>query len=184
MLIADLRAQTGRVQWVSKSGIALFSRCTDVCLRTSVRQSCGPHNTGPSGGRVPLGTIADCLWDGLLQGVGHRRRVHNRRTATLRWLDWGSFLNDGLATNCKIRRRFPAPYCPRGGGGGATPRVPGRQPPKRGLRPTVSWGGSWRPEPRGRPPRGTAKLRPIQWTARSHMPLTGTLTASEQVQCT
>ena len=27
-------------------------------------------------------------------------------------------------------------------------------PPPRGLRPTVSWGGSWRPEPRGRPPRG------------------------------
>ena len=25
-------------------------------------------------------------------------------------------------------------------------------PPPRGLRPTVSWGGSWRPEPRGRPP--------------------------------
>ena len=27
-------------------------------------------------------------------------------------------------------------------------------PPPRGLRPTVSWGGSWRPEPRGCPPRG------------------------------
>ena len=27
-------------------------------------------------------------------------------------------------------------------------------PPPRGLRPTVSWGGSWRPEPRGRPPLG------------------------------
>ena len=26
-------------------------------------------------------------------------------------------------------------------------------PPPRGLRPTVSWGGSWRPGPRGRPPR-------------------------------
>ena len=25
-------------------------------------------------------------------------------------------------------------------------------PPPRGLQPTVSWGGSWRPEPRGRPP--------------------------------
>ena len=25
-------------------------------------------------------------------------------------------------------------------------------PPPRGLRPTVSWGGSWRAEPRGRPP--------------------------------
>ena len=25
-------------------------------------------------------------------------------------------------------------------------------PPPRGLRPTVSWGGSWRPGPRGRPP--------------------------------
>ena len=30
-------------------------------------------------------------------------------------------------------------------------------PPLRGLRPTVSWGGSWRPEPRGRPPRGLSQ---------------------------
>ena len=32
-----------------------------------------------------------------------------------------------------------------------TPPLP---PPHRGLRPTVSWGGSWRPDPRGRPPPG------------------------------
>ena len=31
-------------------------------------------------------------------------------------------------------------------------------PPPRGLRPTVSWGGSWRPEPRGRPPRAPVVL--------------------------
>ena len=31
-------------------------------------------------------------------------------------------------------------------------------PPPRGLRPTVSWGGSWRPEPRGCPPRGANLL--------------------------
>ena len=31
-------------------------------------------------------------------------------------------------------------------------------PPSRGLRPAVSWGGSWRPGPRGRPPRGGAVL--------------------------
>ena len=30
--------------------------------------------------------------------------------------------------------------------------APPPPPPPRGLRPTVSWGGSWRPEPRGRPP--------------------------------
>ena len=29
---------------------------------------------------------------------------------------------------------------------------PGPPPPPRGLRPTVSWGGSWCPKPRGRPP--------------------------------
>ena len=33
-------------------------------------------------------------------------------------------------------------------------------PPPRGLRPTVSWGGSWRPEPRGRPPPGQAPIAP------------------------
>ena len=33
------------------------------------------------------------------------------------------------------------------------PPPPPPPPPPRGLRPTVSWGGSWRPEPRGRPPR-------------------------------
>ena len=32
------------------------------------------------------------------------------------------------------------------------PQIPPPPPPPRGLRPTVSWGGSWRPEPRGRPP--------------------------------
>ena len=32
------------------------------------------------------------------------------------------------------------------------PRAPPPPPPPRGLRPTVSWGSSWRPEPRGRPP--------------------------------
>ena len=31
-------------------------------------------------------------------------------------------------------------------------------PPPRGLRPTVSLGGSWRPEPRGRPPRDGALI--------------------------
>ena len=52
-----------------------------------------------------------------------------------------------------------------GGGGGATPRVLGRQlplpppSPRRGLRPTVSWGGSWRPEPRGLPPPGMEDFR-------------------------
>ena len=51
----------------------------------------------------------------------------------------------------------PPPPCPSppAGEGRATPRVLGRQltpPPPRGLRPTVSWGGSWRPEPRGPPP--------------------------------
>ena len=45
-----------------------------------------------------------------------------------------------------------------GGGGrlrgswGANYPCPPPPPPPRGLRPTVSWGGSWRPEPRGRPP--------------------------------
>ena len=33
------------------------------------------------------------------------------------------------------------------------PPPPPPPPPPRGLRPTVSRGGSWRPEPRGRPPR-------------------------------
>ena len=36
----------------------------------------------------------------------------------------------------------------------APPPPPPPPPPPRGLRPTVSWRGSWRPEPRGRPPRG------------------------------
>ena len=41
----------------------------------------------------------------------------------------------------------------------ALPEPPLRSPPPppRGLRPTVSWGGSWRPDPRGRPPRGEAR---------------------------
>ena len=33
-------------------------------------------------------------------------------------------------------------------------------PPSRGLRPTVSWGGSWRPEPRGRTPVGAKEVVP------------------------
>ena len=37
----------------------------------------------------------------------------------------------------------------------APPPPPPPPPPPRGLRPTVSMGGSWRPEPRGRPPRGS-----------------------------
>ena len=32
------------------------------------------------------------------------------------------------------------------------PEPPPLPPSPRGLRPTVTWGGSWRPEPRGRPP--------------------------------
>ena len=32
------------------------------------------------------------------------------------------------------------------------PPSPPQAPSLRGLRPTVSWGGSWRPEPRSRPP--------------------------------
>ena len=47
-------------------------------------------------------------------------------------------------------------WCLGGRGGGGTLRVLGRQlpppPPPGGLRPTVSWGVGWRPEPRGRPP--------------------------------
>ena len=43
-------------------------------------------------------------------------------------------------TRGRMRTQFPLPHGPRG------------------LRPTVSWGGSWRPEPRGRPPREA-----IQW---------------------
>ena len=44
-----------------------------------------------------------------------------------------------------------------GGGGGdsagpGTPTTPAPLPPPRGLWPTVSSGGSWRPKPRGRPP--------------------------------
>ena len=37
---------------------------------------------------------------------------------------------------------------------------PPMPPPQGGLRPTVSWGGSWRPEPRGRPPRAPIQLHP------------------------
>ena len=44
--------------------------------------------------------------------------------------------------------------------GGA--RQPPAPPPPRGLRPTVSWGGSWRPKPRGRPPR--------EWTTPNCVP--------------
>ena len=47
-------------------------------------------------------------------------------------------------------------------------------PPPRGLRPTVSWGGSWRPEPRGRPPRGqpprTSNRQPPQTANRQPPP--------------
>ena len=62
-----------------------------------------------------------------------------------------------------------APLRPIAGPGGATPRLQGHQlplppppPPLLGLWPTVSWGGSWRPEPRGRPPRvaGRSHTRP------------------------
>ena len=38
-------------------------------------------------------------------------------------------------------------------------QAPPPPPPPRGLRPTVSWGGSWRPEPRGRPPRARLRVR-------------------------
>ena len=49
-------------------------------------------------------------------------------------------------------RPIPFPF-PTGGGDSAGPGTPTTPPPPpRGLRPTVSWGGSWRPEPRGRPP--------------------------------
>ena len=50
-------------------------------------------------------------------------------------------------------RRCPTPPPPRGTAlPGAPPRTPPpsqNPPPPRGLRPTVSWGGSWRPKLRG-----------------------------------
>ena len=48
-------------------------------------------------------------------------------------------------------RSPPPPFAPPCPPSHAPPPPP---PPPRGLRPTVSWGGSWRPEPRGHPPRG------------------------------
>ena len=43
-------------------------------------------------------------------------------------------------------------------------------PPPRGLRPTVSWGGSWRPGPRGRPPRAhNSHLMDPSWTVRPYL---------------
>ena len=44
----------------------------------------------------------------------------------------------------------PPPTNPPG-----APPPPPPPPPPRGLRPTISWRGSWRPEPRGRPPRAS-----------------------------
>ena len=53
--------------------------------------------------------------------------------------------------NCPTWTPPPAPPIPPPF---ALPEPPPQMPPPppRGLRPTVSWGGSWRPKPRGRPP--------------------------------
>ena len=69
------------------------------------------------------------------------------------WLQPLSAPNFAIPNFALSQSSSPGP----GGGGGATPRLLGRQPPPppppRGLRPKVSWRGSWRPEPRGRAPR-------------------------------
>ena len=60
----------------------------------------------------------------------------------------------GRIPNCSEVPDIPPP--PPGTPGTALPGAPPRTPPSpppRGLRPTVSWGGSWRPGPRGRRPR-------------------------------
>ena len=44
------------------------------------------------------------------------------------------------------------------------PMPPPPPPPSRGLRPTVSWGDSWRPKPRGRPPPGLI-TKPVDKTS-------------------
>ena len=60
--------------------------------------------------------------------------------------------------------------------GNRPPRRPSRNPPlpepppsPTGLRPTVSWGGSWRPKPRGRLPRG-ANIPPKAATQAAYFP--------------
>ena len=78
------------------------------------------------------------LWEGAVRTVGsHLGRIHNCS---------------------EVPDTPPPPPGTPGTAGTALPGTPPRTPPSkpppppRGLRPTVSWGGSWRPGPRGRPP--------------------------------
>ena len=90
----------------------------------------------------------------------NRHRLHTNRHRTAHWTHRVFFFS--------LRHPLPV-VSPRhmgtapGGGVSAGPRTPTTPPPPQGgLRPTVSRGGSWRPEPRSPPPppRGTAPAPP------------------------